>query len=316
MELTEVEEGTIFSNYKDMCNKLDLEIKGGRSKEFQLKELERYFTLEKRGNSLVVTSVNYTPLAKQMGQTELLSNALLCYMKREYESGNKVLFMNSTYAMKILDMVNVNYGKYKYDYKALSNEIGVVKDHVEDFYKTVDDTFEKAITRIMKIVQCHKSCLMLAKGTIIAINKEDSVTYRFATIEDSKKILKAEEFAFNELKMSSLQEVLANGVYQLFKDECHSYLRANYDNTIVSYFTGYRIVMGEQITALKTQELLPQIATCNTQVVEQQIKNAKQRHKRSKNKSPFSRRTIDKLRATDDYVDGQEKIINTVIQKS
>lgn len=316
MELTEVTKDTVFKNYRDMCSQLNLDVKGGRGKEFQLKELDRYFTLEKKGNSLIVISVNHTPLEKQMGQTELLSNALLCYMKREYESGNNVLFMNSAYAMKILDMVNANYGKYKYDYKALSEEIGVVVDHVEDFYKTVDNTFEKAITRIMKVIQCHQSCLMFSKGTIVSVINNGDISYRFATIEDSNAILKAEEFAYEILNMHSLQDLLSSGMYSLFKDECYSYLRANYDNSIVSYFLGYRIVIGDNISTLRVQELLPKVATPNANVIEQQIKNAKQRHSRSINKHYFSRREIDKIRATEDYVEEQEKIIKTVIQKS
>lgn len=63
-----------FKNYKDLCNYLDEPIKGGKSKQLQLADWERYFTFEKQGNKFIITNVYDEPLEKVRKKCEDTSN--------------------------------------------------------------------------------------------------------------------------------------------------------------------------------------------------------------------------------------------------
>lgn len=74
--------GQVFKSYKDMCNYLQLQQVGGRSKKYQLERLKCFFNWERKGNSYVITEVynESKPLPKIRGRGNMTVDDLLYYI--------------------------------------------------------------------------------------------------------------------------------------------------------------------------------------------------------------------------------------------
>ena len=46
-----------YKNYKELCVVLEEPIKGGKSKQLQMKDFERYFEFHKEGNKIVIDNI-------------------------------------------------------------------------------------------------------------------------------------------------------------------------------------------------------------------------------------------------------------------
>ena len=49
-----------YKNYKELCGILEEPIKGGKSKQLQMKDFERYFKYHKEGNKITIDDI-YSP---------------------------------------------------------------------------------------------------------------------------------------------------------------------------------------------------------------------------------------------------------------
>lgn len=56
---------TTYKNYKELCNVMDWKTTGGKSKQLQLKDLERFCKYHKEGNKFIIDEVFENPLLKE-----------------------------------------------------------------------------------------------------------------------------------------------------------------------------------------------------------------------------------------------------------
>jgi hypothetical protein len=64
-QFNKLKEGMKIKNYKQLCELIEEEVKGGNSKILQIKEIERYVCLKKRGIKYTVQEIYETPRPKQ-----------------------------------------------------------------------------------------------------------------------------------------------------------------------------------------------------------------------------------------------------------
>lgn len=64
MNLKELTVGMEFKNYNTLCEYFDEKAKGGKSKQCQINNWERYFRWEKRGQKFIITEIFETPIEK------------------------------------------------------------------------------------------------------------------------------------------------------------------------------------------------------------------------------------------------------------
>ncbi|MCD2346238.1 hypothetical protein [Clostridium guangxiense] len=123
MNLENLELNKKYKNYKELCEVLDEPIKGGKSKQLQLQDWERYFKYTKQGNGFIVTEIYAEPKEKidNRGKSKgshgnnnkyaqytdkLIENFL--YNKQELHHEYIVYITNSCLA-QMIKMVNFNY---------------------------------------------------------------------------------------------------------------------------------------------------------------------------------------------------------------
>jgi hypothetical protein len=64
MNLDTICEGMVIKNYRQLCKILDIEEKTGQSKQYQVKDLQRYFQFSRSGQSIIVDKIYETPTEK------------------------------------------------------------------------------------------------------------------------------------------------------------------------------------------------------------------------------------------------------------
>lgn len=88
MNIDNLQIGQEIKNYKVLCELLEEPIKnGGKSKDYQLKDFERYFSFHKQGQKFIIDEVFDEPLAKEDGRS--LGNNIKDYEQLKIPYGKR-----------------------------------------------------------------------------------------------------------------------------------------------------------------------------------------------------------------------------------
>ena len=68
MNINNLKVGNNYKNWKELCVEVGIEAKTGRSKKFQEKEFERYFSWTKQGQKITIVEIYDTPKEKEDGR--------------------------------------------------------------------------------------------------------------------------------------------------------------------------------------------------------------------------------------------------------
>ena len=84
LDTSNIQEGMIIKNYRELCKLLNIKITTGKSKILQLKEISRYMDILKteNNNSYIVLEVYDKPIPSNVSSkyTHLIQNILLYYL--------------------------------------------------------------------------------------------------------------------------------------------------------------------------------------------------------------------------------------------
>lgn len=134
-----------YSSYRELCNFLQLPTLNGASKRAQLKELNRYFSYHREGNSYIIDEVYPTPHSivetrgknKPLTEYQYLFNTILLYdlvfgardnkEKIEGEGNNCISYTNTELRQKLFKLMNRDYYKVRKDSSGAAKEIGITE---------------------------------------------------------------------------------------------------------------------------------------------------------------------------------------------
>ena len=86
--MNKVNIGQVFKNYKELCAYLGEQEKGGKSRDLQIKDWERYFSFEKQGHKFIITDVYDIPKEKVRKQRKVEDKPRKKYKTENYTSNN------------------------------------------------------------------------------------------------------------------------------------------------------------------------------------------------------------------------------------
>lgn len=149
MKITNLSNGLIINNYKDLCKLLEIPVKTSNAKLAQLKELSLLCEYTKEGHKFHITEVYLAPkqpavilskkVAPYVNNMELLLMNFLVYC------GNSLIISNSG-LYNIMNMVNKNYSLYQgVNKKVLAKTQAIDILDVNEFYKVSSEMFIKSI---------------------------------------------------------------------------------------------------------------------------------------------------------------------------
>ena len=267
-----------YKNYKELCRILEEPIKGGKSKQLQMKDFERYFEFHKEGNKIVIDNIFSEEKEKiDMRKSDYISETdkrhngnntfygediekLLLLMMASTTFEDELIFPMSIILNKI-SMVNSNYSFGRRNQERLSELLKIDEKYVNEFYDTTHSnlrsTLESALNRLdRKSLLRWKTVRMICKKVaIVKYNELDEIEidmdtdkvqytiqeeYEIATKEQDLIIIDAENKILEEMKLNNLNEVIRYGKINEFYKKVYNIVKKKAN--IKYYFNGYCLI--------------------------------------------------------------------------
>lgn len=209
LDLSQIEEGMIIKNYKELCSLLNLPICTGCSKQTQLREISRYIDILKteNNNSYIVLEIYDNPIPSNVKSkyTQFIQDILLNYLAEE---NKHVIYLNKNELIRILGLANNKYIEYKKDKDKL---LRIADDYnISEFYKRCD---AKILSILESSLKSLKKRLLLDYSDaykIYYLNSHNGYDYKIADIEEHRYILDVKKRVLNELGLHSEYQVYIN----------------------------------------------------------------------------------------------------------
>lgn len=239
-------EGLIVKNYKEMCNLLGEESKGGKSKQLQLSDWQRYFDYDKRGNSFVVTEIYNIPLEKEdnRGKSEGSRDnnsiyipyieTLLLHLLAQQD--DQTLVCTKNYLLVALGMTNIKYTSQT------SREILLkVKSFTKHELKDFDNRAYQTLNRILftSLDNLKRKCLIDYYDELHykKINDEGNSEEYIATDDERRKYMDIKREILTEWNYKELRDIYFHDRVDEFYSELidRMYDIYQWDRAFVSY---------------------------------------------------------------------------------
>ena len=165
--MTNLTNGQILKNYKELCEVMNWKVQSGTSKMAQFKELDRICKWHKEGNKIVIDEIFINTKKKVDGRgksmnsrgnnkNQYIENIELSIIGMLVKDNNEFgeLIGSKNILLEKFGLINKNYVFCKRRQNKLSNYLGVDFSVVADFYKNVDsmvvNNFESALNNLNK----------------------------------------------------------------------------------------------------------------------------------------------------------------------
>lgn len=158
-----LQQGQVIKNYKELCSLLGLEIKGGKSKEIQIKDIERYCKLNRDGHKFIIEEVYEKPLPKVDGRVNngthikttkygdlfdrILINSLIDYEGYIEESFSQMMSLLNIFTNKYEDLSKSGYKTFA-EINGLGR--GVTLTYQQKLNNIIKKSMETALNRLHK----------------------------------------------------------------------------------------------------------------------------------------------------------------------
>lgn len=287
LNITNIKVGETYKNYKQLCELLEIEVKGGNAKKAQLKEWERFFKYEKEGNKFTITSIYETPLPENHNKTKYIPTIEKLIIDKLVQDSNKgQVFISKSKLMSELKMINQNYTYAKYKQLRLSKHMNITLEEIEEFYLTSDDLLKRNIEAALNSLRNQSLifwsnvmtlCFIETQADInlnyqIKARKEERVneygeedvtfsgstpttfrTYRKATPEEVELVLRVEKEVLESYECDSINNIFKRNLSKRFYKDVREVLfdLAN----IYFYFNSYEIICNEKYIFSKWEQL-------------------------------------------------------------
>ncbi len=232
--VSSLEIGSVVKNYKEMCAILDEEVLEGNSKKAQLKEWERHFLWEKKGQKFIILDVYDTPLAKQDGRqnrniyVQYIEVILMKLLSKQKNNGY-VFYITMNQLWKLLGMINNDYKNVTLE--DLNNRITgyeITSFDVKKFYQRCNQKLREILFSSLNNLQTRSLIKYEMEVVIVSLDKNNKTHYEVADDKQKRKILKAERQALLDMGLESKRQVYAKMKDTEFFERLSSYLHEWY----------------------------------------------------------------------------------------
>ena len=337
-----------FKNYKELCEYLGIEMKGGNKKKSTLKDISQYASLEKKGYKIIISCIYENIIEKEdnrkgsetrdkietllLDQGFKLETSIAPYAREinafvdeeiipEEKSKNRLvkrnIYITPKELMYAFGIINENYKECMYQIKNTSSFLGMNYKIVNDFFSTSSKNNYYAIESTLKKME-NKMLIEFEKWKIIITNDKKFI------IPDSqtKSIIgHAEKKVLQEMKLNGISNVIAQQKVKEFKENVVKKLHKEDGLTdIKSYYSTYKISFIKSLNEEDslTKEHIKNIKKDINKTTQQKLmRNAKKRNKdttlRIENREDKSRHYYDDFRSEDAYIYDYEKLTNKFV---
>lgn len=312
MNIDNLSVGLIVKSYREMCKILDEKVKGGKSKELQLKDWKRYFSWKNEKYKFIITEIYPEPKPKIDGRInnggniantkyedlmdKIIINLLIDYDGYIEESFSQVMDMIDFFSKKYVDLNKSGYKTF-----AEINDVGV----------GVTLTYQQKLNNIVK--KCLETSLnRLAKNDVITYEKrimimDNKLNKSLADVKMEEKIKETEKKMYVEMDIKHYNRIIMD-VNRRFKSKVSNELE------IMNYWNVYCFELVDKNTDYVEEDRDELMKRLVTSVVEA-VKKQKYKDDAGKTFQPYSyekyQEQIDKLtrllwKLPEDYISETE----------
>ena len=321
--------------YKKLCEILDLKYyKGGTSKMAQIKDIERYYKMEKVKTKYKIIEKRKSPIEKtdnrhDGGNTKYGDDieTILLY-KLQTETSN-VFECTISQALLLCNLINENYNVGRKNIPLTSKVLELDEKIIYGFYdntsKKLKDTFERALNKMRSkaLISYEKRTKVAYKHVCIEENEcglplldeNDMLSYkiedihRYASESERRLIIECEAYALNSLECKSKQEVFLSHLWNDYMKILNGRLLKL--SNIKYYYEVYNIVINhEQVNKfIKYIEQEEAKKNLNSKIVTSLEKSIEKKDKEVVFRDSGTQKKLDKL------IGGTKKMIHIAIEE-
>lgn len=119
MKIENLEIKQVVKNYKELCNILNEKVKGGKSKQLQLKDFERYFKYHKEGNKFIIDQIYNKPKKKINNRNKYFKCCKMDISLYQKKGVYKIVQKNKIYIGSTIQSFRIRFLGHMYDYNVL-----------------------------------------------------------------------------------------------------------------------------------------------------------------------------------------------------
>ena len=273
--------GMKVKNYKELCSLLEIiPCKGGKSRQLQIKDIERYFSYEKEGQKFIIKEVFKIPKPKDnllingnnSKYIEEIRDVLTSYLYENKGSNAKVLLSFSK-LVGILGLANNTYTIANTRKRELSDILNVELKAVYYFYNNTRSTFKGIVERALDNLQ-KRSVIFYNKKIMIVENtgeynkntKQPLLKYREALPDEVSMILDAQKGALEYLGLEDFQGLFFAGSskYKEFMKLVKEELPKDWQ----FFFNVYELIVGEKAIKIEYEHMVKRRLELNEKSIE------------------------------------------------
>jgi hypothetical protein len=274
-----------------------------------------------------------------------------------HENRNGKIFLSKLSLLKEFNMINGNYAFGKRNVPKLSKYLEIPEEDIQEFYdsssRTLFNNVETAFDKLANQSLIHWSHVktVCVANTYVEYNDLGSISvdevfkgfneydeeiyeyeaatvkvkksYREATNDEVRLILRTEREVMGDLGLDNKQQVIRYGKWDQFQKTVRDILLAKAN--IIFYFDSYKIIYNEdhileEVKRLEDLSLSPEEMKrikdlLNINVADRQLYNAEKRQIRAIKERESNAMVNDKVlrRTHENYLDNSSKLVNTLI---
>lgn len=210
-----------IKNYQELCGLLDIKTVGGKQKQLQLKNLERFCKLEKNGVKFIVKDIYASPKEKLDKRVYGNHSVFICdiesiLLNYFIKQGKTECSFRKKELWNTLAMINDNFYLF-YEDKLLFIEALQIEDeriepwHVNNFYQRVRNKLNELTKSALNNLKNRK--LIKWEEVTVARKTSRDGRYKYFDVRDSKdlqKVMECEKAALIKLGCENLKQVIYN----------------------------------------------------------------------------------------------------------
>ena len=234
IDISRLEIGMVIKNYRELCKILGEEVMEGNSKKAQLKEWERYFLWEKKGQKFIILDIYDEPLPKDDGRQNKniyvqYIEVILMKILSKQRNAKDPFYITTNQMWKLLGMINNNYKNISLD--DLNDKITdyeITSFDMKKFYQRCNQRLREILFSSLNKLEDRALIKYEIETVIVFIDEDKKTVYQPANDLQKKRILKAERKTLLDMELETKRHVYAKFKDVEFFERMNAYLREWY----------------------------------------------------------------------------------------
>jgi len=234
-----LKKGTVYKNYKDMCNQLGMKITTGHNKQLQLKALSVKCLWHKEGNKIIIDEVydsKQIVKEKRVGNNSKYIEPLEMLIMCELMCNNGVFESTYNKLIEKLSLLTDNFSTFQTP--DMIKKVNLDKLTFYAFKKEVNTNFKNKINSTINSMASRKLIAKEERLFSVFISGEE----RIASEEEIQAHINACKMALEKLQSTSIKEIRTKNMQFRYYDLVSKFLNELGYSELKTVVTGFKIV--------------------------------------------------------------------------